>query len=194
MSEDLVLDIKDLIKAKTAPKQTCYILLNPELEERRAELQRDLAKAENYDEWHNEKDLAPAIKQQIEEIDKEIAASRVPFVFQSMGRRAYSALLDEFKPREGNEDDADAGFDIDEFPPRLISLSSYSPKIPLEEARVIWDEWSDAETTLILGSAVLANKEVVDVPFTHDGLPMGTRSTVKPSPTATPKDSPTQSS
>lgn len=188
--------LAEILKAKTPQQQTCHVLLRPELEEERTALLKQLTRAKKYDEWHNEKDTAPVVEAKIEKVEEEIAANRQPFVFQSIGRKPYSALLDEYKPRDENPDDKDLGFNADEFPPRLIALSSFDPKISLDQAREIWDgdNWSDAETTLLLASAVLANKEIVDVPFTNDGLPMGTRSTGSPSSSVTTEESPTPSS
>lgn len=189
-----MMDLDSIIAAKGPQEQSCYILLDPTLREKRKRLEQELKQAKAYDAKHNERDTAPAVQKRIEEVDEEIADTRQRFVFRSIGRKSYGALLDEYKPRKGNEDDEEAGFNIDEFPPRLIALSSHDPKISLDQARKIWDEWSDAETTMLLGAAILANKEVVDVPFTNDGLPMGTRSIATPSATAMTEDSPTQSS
>lgn len=188
--------LEQILKAKSPQRQTTHILLNPGLEEDRAELLKQLVRAKKYDEWNNERDTAIPIQAKLEEVEEEIAEARQPFVFQSIGRKAYSALLDEFKPRDGNAEDKDVGFNVEEFPAHLIALSSHDPEISLKQAREIWDsdDWSDAETTQLLAAAVVANKEIVDVPFTNDGLPMGTRSTASPSNTATTEDSPTQSS
>ncbi len=188
--------LAEILKAKSPQRQTTHILLNPGLEEDRADLLKQLARAKKYDEWHSEKDTAIPIQKELEAVEDEIAQARQPFVFQSIGRKAYSALLDEFKPRKDNTDDEDVGFNVDEFPAHLIALSSHAPEISLEQARTIWDsdDWSDAETTQLLAAAVVANKEIVDVPFTNDGLPMGTRSTANPSNIATTEDSPTPSS
>ncbi len=188
--------LEQILKAKSPQRQTTHILLNPGLEEDRADLLKRLARAKKYDEWHSERDTAIPIQTKLEEVEDQIGESRQPFVFESIGRRAYGALLDEYKPREGNKDDEDVGFNVDEFPVHLIALSSHDPDITLKQARRIWDsdDWSDAETTLLLAAAVVANKEIVDVPFTNDGLPMGTRSTGSPSNIATTEDSPTPSS
>lgn len=192
---DRVLDIQDLIKAKTSAKQTTHVLLDPGLEEERTAIIKELARAKSADDASNSfKVTAPAVQERLDKLEAKIAETRVPFVFQSIGRRAYDALLDENKPRPDHEDDKDLGFNEEEFPPRLIALSSYEPEINLEQARTIWDDWSSAETTLLFGAAVLANKEVVDVPFTNDGLPMGTLNIGTPSSTAMTEESPTPSS
>lgn len=188
--------LAEILKAKKPPRQTAHILLNPGLEEDRETLLVEIERAKSYDKWHSERDTAPALQTKLEELEEEIAAARQPFVFQSIGRKAYGALLDEFKPRDGNKEDKDLGFNTDEYPVHLIALSSHDPLISLKQAREIWDsdDWSDGETTLLLTAAVLANKEIVDVPFTNDGLPMGTRSTDSPSNTVTTTDSATPSS
>lgn len=188
--------LEQILKAKKPQRQTVYILLDPSLEEARKGLLKQIKIAEKHDQWNNEKDTAPPLQRTLDALEEKIAEARQPFVFQAIGRKSYSALLDEYKPRDGDPDDKEYGFNAAEFPPRLIALSSHDPPITLDQAREIWDgdDWSDAETTALVAAAILANKEIVDVPFTNDGLPMGTRSTATPSNTATTKDSPTPSS
>lgn len=186
--------IEEILAAKQPQVQTAHVLLDPSLEEERTRLLKALGKAEAFDKLHNERDTAPAIRSQIEVVEKKIADTRIAFRFQSIGRKAWGALLDEWKPREDNPDDEEAGFNIDEFPPRLLALSAIEPKITLDQAYTIWSEWSDAEATVLLAAAMLANREVVDVPFTSDGIAMEALSTETGSAIPSTKGSHTPSS
>ncbi len=189
------LTIEDVFDRKKDNTQRVPILLDPDLREQLKDLEAELADAEQYDNEHTEaRKKAPAVEKLLDKLEVVIADSRVTFKFKSIGREAYSKLLDEFKPREDNEDDEDVGFDIDEFPPHLLALSAVEPPLTLVAAYKVWNEFSDSETTLLVAGALTANKELVDIPFTRSGTRMGTFSTASPSTTAQDTDSPTPSS
>ena len=169
--------VEDILGRKQPTTKTAWILLRPELKDELAELIIVLTAAETYDRIHNEADTALAIRATIEGLEVDIADNRESFQFQSIGREAYSKLLDENKPRKGHDEDKNIGFNIDEFPPRLLSLCCVQPEMSLAQASTIWNEWSDADTTTLLGAAILCNKEYVDVPFTRTGINMATLTT-----------------
>ncbi len=192
MSDVTIADVFDRKKDNT---QRVPVLLDPDLREELKDLEAELATAVKYDDEHtNARRKATPVEKRLTELEERIAESRVVFKFRSIGREAYSLLLDEWKPREDNEDDADYGFDATEFPPRLLALSAVSPELTLDDARKIWNEWSESETTLLIVGAVTANKELVDIPFTRAGTRMGTLSTVGLSTIPQGEDSPTPSS
>ncbi len=193
------MDIKDVLKRKIASTEVAWILMDPTLQDRRDELDTELSAARIYDKRHTDAvKRADEVEKKIDDVDLEIAESRVPFKFASIGRENYSKLIDENKPREGNTMDQDVGFNADEFPPRLLALSAVDPKMDLDDARQIWDggegQWSDGETTKLLLTAIKANKEVVDVPFTRLGSRMETLSIGTELPIPETSESHTQSS
>lgn len=197
------MDIKDVLKAKKASLEVVWILMDPGLQEAREELEIEASAARIYDNRHTDAvKRAPVVEAKIDDLDQEIAESRTKFTFKSIGRVNYGKLLDEFKPREPKEDyetDHDVGFDVDEFPPRLLALGSVDPKMELKDAEEIWSggddgDWSDAETTKLLMGAVRANKETIDVPFTRLGSRMETLTIETESPTPDTSGSPTPSS
>ena len=181
--------IEDILGRKESTTQAVWILLRPALRDERAALLADLEEAEKYDAMHNEPDTAPAIQAAIDDCDSRIAENRELFEFQSIGREAYSKLLDENGPRADNSSDEDVAFNIDEFPPRLLALSCTNPVISLADATKMWNDWSDGETTKLLSAAVIANKGVVDVPFTNAGISMATLTTASRSNTAPVEES-----
>ncbi len=185
------MDIQEILKAKVPHREVAWVLLDGELEAEHGVLLDDLEKAKALDEKVTDPNTAPLIEKKIEAIEGKIRESRVPFTFEAVGREVYGKLLDEYKPREDNEEDEAIGFNIDEFPPRLLALGSVDPKMELEHARSIWNDWSDAETTLLLMMAVKANRQTVDVPFTLTGSNMGTRFIGRESNTPDLKESPT---
>lgn len=183
-------DIQEILGRKKAHRETVWIILDPALQEKLERLEVDLVKARRYDLKHNEPDLAPRVETEIGELEDQIAEAREPFTFEAIGRQAFSLLLDENKPRQGNDLDQSLGFHGEEFPPKLIATSAVDPKIDLATARTIWNEWSDGETTALISAAVRANKEVIDVPFTSSGTRMGMSSTERRSTTPQVEESP----
>lgn len=186
------LTIADVFDRKKDNTQNVRILLDPGLKDELLELERELGDAKTYDDEHtNARKREPAVEKKLDELEKRIADARVTFKFKSIGREPYSMLLDEYKPREGNEFDEELGFNSEEFPPHLIALSAVIPEMELADAYRIWNEWSESETMLIMMAAVTANKEIVDIPFTRSGIRMGTLSTGKASTTQPVEESPT---
>ena len=185
------MDIQEILNTKVPHREVAWVLLDGELEAEHGLLLDDLEKAQAVDDKVTDPRTTPLIEEKIEEVEEKIRESRVPFTFEAVGREVYGKLLDEYKPREGNEDDEEIGFNIDEFPPRLLALGSVDPKMELEHAYKIWNGWSDAETTLLLMVAVKANRQTVDVPFTLTGSSMGTRFIGRASSTPDPTESPT---
>lgn len=197
------MDIQDVLKAKKASLEAVWVLMEPGLEDAREELEIEASAARIYDGRHTDAvKRADAVEARIDDLDQQIAESRTKFSFKSIGRVNYGKLLDEFKPREPKEEyetDHDVGFDVDEFPPRLLALGSVDPKMELKDAKEIWSggedgKWSDAETTKLLLCAIRANKETIDVPFTRLGSRMETLTIETESPTPETSGSPTPSS
>jgi hypothetical protein len=185
-------DIQSILESKRPAVEVAWILLDPDLQIKREGLEQDLEAAQLYDARHNEPDRAPAVEKAIDEIEATIAESRVAFTFQAIGRANYGKLLDEWKPREGNPTDKDVGFNTDEFPPRLLALSAVDPAMTLLQAQEVWDSWSDAETTKLVLTAIKANRESVDIPFTRTGSRMEASNTDSVSPTPTTMESHTK--
>jgi len=191
---DVQLDISDILKAKRPNTQKAWVLLDPSLRERMDIALDVLAEAEkDVDRKGGRKALAAA-EELLSDVEGIVADSRVQFVFQSIGREAYSTLLDENKPREDDDDDQDLGFNVDTFPPRLLALSCVNPIMDLEQATALWNDWSDSETTILLTKAVVANKELVDIPFTRSGIRMEMLTTALQLTTPPAAESPTPSS
>jgi hypothetical protein len=62
-------------------------------------------------------------------------------VFEALGRREYDSLV-ELHPRK--DDKAGWAFDLDTFAPALISACSAEPKLTVEQAEVMFNEWEMA--------------------------------------------------
>lgn len=187
------MNIDDLLAKVKQREQVVPVLADPSLLEDRAAIEQELREARAYDRLHNEKDTAPAVEKKLAKMDEKIESETIWFRFRGLPRREYLTLLTTFPPREGNLMDRRTGFDSDEFPPHLLAACAVDPELSVEQARTIWEEWSDAMTTELVNAAVAVNREVVDVPFTR---PASKRTTPKESSGSTQPttESPTPSS
>lgn len=205
---DLQLDIEAILEAKKPNQKKAWVLLDPGLQEQMKDAldKLDIAnsavtKAEEDRERkggakavRDAETAAAVIGAEVDALEAEVADKRVQFIFQSIGREAYSKLLDENKPRKGDTDDQELGFNVDSFPPRLIALSCIQPPMNLKQATKLWNEWGDTETTILLTKAIVANKDLVDIPFTRSGMKMEMLTTALQSTTPPAAESPTPSS
>lgn len=170
--------IRDAKKTATA---RAWVPLEPGLTQTYEDLQADLKQAQRYDASHNDTDTAPAVETELEAVEQRIAETRALFEFTAIGRKPYNALLKAHPPKK--PEDKVYGFDPATFPPALLAATAISPTLTPEQATEIWDEWADAEATLLFETALKPNRTVADVPFTRGGIDMATLATVKQSTT-----------
>jgi hypothetical protein len=109
----------------------------------------------------------------LEEAKAVAKANSVKFVFKSLGRKKYEALVEEFPNPEKQDQDEVAtemvktgqlqqGFiawDPDKFPPALIADCSVEPKLTRKEVQELWDDedWSPSDLAVLFGTALHAN-------------------------------------
>lgn len=187
------MDFAEILEAKQPQETSVRLLLDPALETKLARVEAAAAKAERDDDRYNRPPEAPRLHDQADTLRLNIESQTVTFVFRAVGRRAWSALLDEYAPRPDNPDDEQAGYNIDEFPPRLLAAAAHDPPMTLEQAKEVWDgdRFSDGETTRLILAALQANKLVADIPFTPAGGRPATPNTAAASNTPTNTASPT---
>lgn len=175
------MDFDAIREAKKIGTARAWVPLEPGLTQRYEDLQDDLLKAHKHDATTNDKDTAPAVEDEIAEVEQRIADSRAMFEFTAIGRKPYNAILKAHPPKK--PDDKVYGFDPLTFPPALLAATAINPTLTPDQAMEIWEEWSDAEATLLFETALKPNRTVADVPFTRGGIDMATLATVKPSTT-----------
>lgn len=98
----------------------------------------------------------------------------VEFVFRSLGRKPYDALVDAHPPTkeqtskvvEMGGSETDLQWNADTFPVALVSASLVSPKFTPEEVQEMWDspDWAFQELQALFFTALAANqaRRVVD--------------------------------
>lgn len=92
----------------------------------------------------------------------------VEFVFRSMGRKQYDALVDEHPPSEASRKDAlkqggnpdQLPWDPYTFPPALLAASIVSPALTHEDIMELWEsnDWSGNEMSELFSAALEAQQ------------------------------------
>lgn len=129
-------------------------------------------------------EVVEGARQDLEAAEAAAREVSVLYVFRSIGRKAWRALIDEHPPTEDEIADADAeyqrrkaaGEDIeasavrpdwngDTFPQAALSACCIEPGLTEAEADELLDQVSDLEASQLLGAAVVANmtSRVVDL-------------------------------
>jgi hypothetical protein len=92
------------------------------------------------------------VKARYEAAREEAERASITFKFQSIGRSAFKAMLDEYPPTDEQvakaEKDGDQyDWDPETFPAALVAAASYEPNLTEENVREMWDspDWSGAE-------------------------------------------------
>lgn len=106
-------------------------------------LQREMAAAQN--------DLDEALEAQNEEV--------VWCRFRSIGRKAYDRLIDEHPPTDKQKEEAaEAGnpapYNGETFAPALVAASCVEPKMTVEDAKEIFEEWNQSESFSLFMAAM----------------------------------------
>lgn len=158
------MDIAELRKRKRLATRTCEVLLEPDLATRLQQLRKDLARQEALDAKTNDRDLAPAIRREIDDVEQAIVDATVTFTFQALPRRDFVDLVESAPPKPSDVDD---GLDFDPetlFAP-LVAASCVDPAMDVSDAEAIFAEWEDAEVTKLFATAYQVSKEARNVPF-----------------------------
>lgn len=150
---------------------TAKVLLRQDLVARHHELDVELAVAIARDATTNERDQAPAISQQLVELQDEMEAAKVEFRFRAIGKRAWADLLAKHPPTKVQvqqaKDNKTSAWDHnpETFPIAAIAASCIAPEGVDEDAvRRLEAVLTDSQFTVLWRAAVDANLGGVEVP------------------------------
>lgn len=90
----------------------------------------------------------------------------VTFLFRSIGAKEWESLVTQHKPTAAQRADGQP-FNIDTFPPALLSRVCVDPEISPEDWQEIWDspDWNRGEIAELYGEAVALCSRGFDIPF-----------------------------
>jgi len=80
----------------------------------------------------------------------------VRVTFKALKRSEFNALKDEYTP-DPTDDEPNPDEDREVLGPVLISKCAAKPKLTVEQAQAIWDEWNREEALTMYAAAVQVN-------------------------------------
>lgn len=100
----------------------------------------------------------------VEVAEDAVREASQEYVFRSPGRRRFEDLVAAHEPTDDDHDrirtatgraEALARWHDETFIPALIAMCAVDPEVSLDEARVIYDEWTDSEIDRLFSAALL---------------------------------------
>lgn len=160
---------KDRLKTAKLPERTVDICLRGDLQAEWEDLHRQLADAEAAaakDKRLNGDKRAREIGEQITAVQDQMRADTIVFRMRALSRKAWATLLKQHPPREKNEEDAQLGYNADEFMVALIRACTYSPDDLDDEgwAALLDDTTTEWQFAQLQNTALALNVRKVDVP------------------------------
>lgn len=162
--------VDDIDAAYQPTKVRASVCLDSDLVVEIGRLEQQLATEKAVDRKTNRIAKAPALAEQILELRERAAAAEVEFVFQGIGRRAYTDLRAKHPPTQEQKDEAakqglEAEFNPDTFPPALMAASCIQPS----GSTVKWwarkyDEWTVGQISRLWSACLAAQVGVTEVP------------------------------
>lgn len=165
----MTVDPVALIKGAKRTAKVVPVCTRGDLVAEHEQLQVDLAAAERQRSGSLEGN-APALEiaARIVELEKEMAESVVDFRMEAMGRRRWDALVAQHAPREGNQRDAQAGYNVDEFVAAGLRLCVVDPVLDDETwEQFVNDDISDGQYEQFTEGFWEVNRKRVSVPFSR---------------------------
>ena len=164
-------DIAQLIKSAKLPERSVMICLDQGLVADKEALERKLEQMDGPATL--EGDPRTPVRLQIAAVDAEMAEVSVEFRFRAMPRRAYTALLKTFPPRDGVLVDMRLGANYDDFTEAMIHRCVIAPDMTDDLWADLLGDGTDAKPGVLSSgqydalaeAAWSANRRDADVPF-----------------------------
>jgi hypothetical protein len=150
-------------------RQTVHVPMRADLIDEIATLEQRARREAAIDARENRMPVAPQLAEQIRELEDEVAASEVAFVFQAVGRREYAKLLAEHAPSEEQRASAEEqqirlSYNPDTFPPALLAASCIEPAdTTVERMTNVWLNWSEGQVSPLWAACLATNMGSADV-------------------------------
>lgn len=163
--------IDEIRRLRTPNRRSIELYLDNVLNAEIRELESEIGIQERVDGRSNETDLAPAMKDKLEELREEAAKALIVFTFEDIGNMPFQDLIGEHKPTaEQLVDEPELEWNPMTFPPALMARSAVQPKLTLNDAQALWEEWSVGDNQALFTTALLANTDRSAVNFTGSGI------------------------
>lgn len=171
------LDLGDVIGKIQPHTRTVSICLDGNLEDERVRLEQALVEARKADDEADDSAYqmqAPAIAEQIEQLQEAAKAVTVDFTFRSIGRESWKTLVAMHPPTKEQIDVATQmdreplDYNVETFPKTVMLKSLVSPKgVTAERLDELERKLSDGQWQRLWGCCWVANKGTGDVGFSE---------------------------
>ena len=175
--------IEEIVRLKKPNRKKCEILLDSELGSNIDELRAEISMLERK-AARGSGSLADGVgkeldrkREMLDQLEEQAEESLAVFWFQDIGRLNYDKLVSDHRPTDDQKKMyVEAGgvgvlaYNLETFPPALISEASIEPEIPLEFATQICEEWGEGDIETLFNTALLACKERTSIPFSKSGI------------------------
>jgi hypothetical protein len=154
MADEWTLD--DFAREHRPAQATARVCFRQDLWNRHAALDAELSKAITTDSTENRDPESPALAAALQELEAEIEASEKAFVFESIGKRRWFALLAEHPPtpeqrEEGNDHNPAT------FPQAAMAACAIDPTMTVETAEAMADRLNLSQWNRLWAAVLTAN-------------------------------------
>lgn len=139
----MTVDIDDVLARTRPARRTVPVCIDGTISVRLEELQEQWHAAAIYDREHNEPDTAPAVAEQIAELQAEADAATIPFTVEAIGSASWRRLVAEHPPP--SDDLVGWRWDPESFPPAALAASCIDPKMSEYQADALAERLSDGQ-------------------------------------------------
>lgn len=160
-------DVKGLLAAAKLAERSVELCLRGDLYAQLQELERQLIEAQAHDRVHAALDggTTRPLAEAIEVLRQEMLDHTIVVKLRAMPRRAWTALVLEHPPREGNEQDRAVGINQETFFDACVRACVVEPELDDDDWRSLDEAMNDAQWQSLATAAWAVNARDVDVPF-----------------------------
>lgn len=148
---------------------TARLPADPGLYDKVVAKQAELRRVERADKMQNRLPEAPAVKAELEELERTAEEDVLEFTFIELPRRVYRDLI-----LEHPSDDEGRRWNEETFAPALIEAAAHDPTLTEEQAQEVWDDWGDHAAYALFNAAFQAQEGGSEVPLSvssSDAIP-----------------------
>lgn len=163
-------DVLGRVKDRGFRRVKTVDLFDPTLIERHAALDYELQRVVQEDTMHNRKPQAPALAQQVADLEAEIADSALTFKFGALSYRQWADILAAHPPTKAQLRDTSErsgsswvsrpvlDHNPDTFPPALVAACAIEPEMTVDQVKELADELGPDQFELLYNACKEVNR------------------------------------
>ncbi len=176
-NEDTVQSLRNILDSKKKHERGVEVMLDSALAASIREQEAQLEKLQRRKKRKGH-DLADEVSNEIaqieadlEELWEEAEGLAITFTFRDVGRKPFDDLVlahpatPDQKKRVEDMGGGMLEYNVDTFPPALMSATSLDPKMTLEEATEIFNDWGAGDVEALFATALMVCRERTSIPL-----------------------------